>query len=218
MPARFVVQQAGLSNLENRVSGTIWKGEVQLDGNHVMVWETSAMESVRRMTAVVNWRLTGPGTDLSGRVAVPLPARADRVTFDAVDGNISWPLIDAAMPGLPITCMARARISMLRVSLSGNLRTGEGSLSAPAGSCTRTDGTVEPVPTPALSATLASGADGLVAVLTPADAPQTALATGRLTNDDRIIVTVHSAGAALVPGMPSSADSEIELPLQALLP
>lgn len=216
MPARFAAQNLGLPAGRVTVSGTIWNGSAGFDGDHTVTWETSGWESLRRMTAVVNWRLTGPGTEVTGRVSVPLPPRADRAVLDAVDGNVSWPLIEAAMPGFAIRCEAMAKIAGLRLSLDPGLRTGEGSLAAPEGSCARTDGAVPPVPTPALAANLSSDVEGLVAVLTQADAPQTPLVTARLTNTDRIIVTIHAAGAALVPGMPSSADSELDLPLSAV--
>ena len=218
MPARFAAQKMGVPAGLVTISGTIWDGSADFDGGHTVAWETSARESLRRMAAVVNWRLTGPGTDLTGRVSVPLPPRADRAVLDAVEGNVSWPLIEAAMPGLAIRCEARAKITGLHVSLEPGSRNGEGSLAAPEGTCARIDGAMPPVATPALSANLSSDVEGLVAVLTKADAPQTPLVTARLTNIDRIIVTIHAAGAALVPGMPSSADSELDLPLSAVFP
>jgi hypothetical protein len=33
-----------------------------------------------------------------------------------------------------------------------------------------------------------------------------------------VVLTIHRAGAALVPGLPDSADSELDLPFAALLP
>lgn len=218
MPAQFAVQQMGFAIAPDRVSGSIWQGAAQLDEAHAVTWETSGFQSLRRMAAVVNWRITGPGTDVTGRVSVPMPPRDDRADLDAVEGNVAWPLIEAAMPGLPIRCEARAKVTGLHVSLAPGLRTGDGSIVASEGNCARIDGAVPPVPTPALNANLTSNAEGLMAVLTAADAPQTPLASARLTNADRIIVTIHAAGAALVPGMPSSADSEIELPLSAVFP
>ena len=218
MPARFAAQQAGLGAVADRVSGTLWTGAAQIDGAHRVIWDTSALESLRRMTVVVNWRLTGPGTDLIGRIAVPMPPRPDRADLDRVEGTVSWPLVDAAVPGLQIRCDVQAVITGLRVSLTPGLRTAEGSIAAPEGSCARIDGTLATVATPALAMILTSDVDGLVGVLTKAGVPEVPLATGRLTNDDRIIATIHAAGAAMVPGMPSSADSEIELPLSAVFP
>ena len=216
MPARFAAQKLGVPAGLVTISGSIWNGSAGFDGNHTVAWETSAWESLRRMTAVVNWRLTGPGTDLTGRVTVPLPPRIDRALLDAVDGNVGWPLVEAAMPGLAIRCEARAKITGLRVALEPGLRIAEGNFAAPEGDCSRLDGAVPPVPTPALAANLSSDIEGLVAVLAGADAPETPLVTARLTNTDRVIITIHAEGAALVPGMPSSADSEIDLPLSAV--
>ena len=218
MPARFAVQQAGFAFAADRVSGSIWDGTAQFDGGHTVTWETSGWESLRRMSAVVNWRLTGPGTDLTGRVALPLPLRADRADLDAVQGILSWPLIEAALPGLPIRCDARATITGLRLALTPGARRAEGAVTAPAGTCARLDGALPPVATPALAASLSTDVEGLMAVLTAQSQPQTPLATARLTNDDRVILTIHAAGAVMVPGMPSSADSEIEVPLSALFP
>ena len=218
MPAQFAVRQAGVAVDPARVSGTIWQGKARLDDTHSVDWETSPLQSLRRMAVVVNWRIIGPGTDLTGRVAVPLPPRADRAEIDAVTGNVAWSLVAAAIPDLAIACTARADVSGLRLSLAPNRRSAEGSITTQPGLCNRLDGSLPPVPAPALRADLFTGDDGLKAVLTAADAPQTPLATARLTTLDQLILTVHAAGAALVPGMPSSADSEIEVPLSALLP
>ena len=218
MPARFAAQQLNLPVNLDLVAGTIWNGSAELDDAHKVSWETSGFESLRQMAMVVNWRVTGPGTDLAGRVAVPVPPRADRAKLDAVRGRVAWPLAEAALPGMPIRCDASAEVASLRLTLAPGLRTGDGAITVSPGICERIDGAVPPVPTPALSASLATDADGLIVVVTPTTAPTTPLATARLTNADRIIVTIHAAGAAMVPGMPSSADSEIELPLTALMP
>ena len=217
MPARFAVEQTGLASAADRVSGSVWKGTARLDGDLNLNWETSGWQSLRRMAAVVNWRLSGPGTDVAGRLSLPLPPRADRATIDAVQGTVSWSAIEAMLPGLPIQCDVRATINGLKLAIAPGARSGDGSVTAPFGKCVRLDGAVPSVATPALDAALSSEADGLIAVLTAQNAPQTPLVTARLTNADRIIVTIHAAGAAMVPGMPSSADSEIEMPLSALI-
>lgn len=218
MPARFAAKQIGLPLETLQVSGTIWNGYARLGDAHMLSWQTSGWESLRRMAVVVNWHLEGPQTDLTGRIAVPLPPRADRAELDAVRGNLGWALVEAALPGLPIRCEAMAVFDGLQVNLAPGVRTGEGMISAPKGRCERRDSDMPPVPTPALTAAINSDGEGLAAVLLQTDLPQTPLATARLTNTDRIIVTIHPAGAALVPGMPSSADSVIELPLATLFP
>ena len=218
MPARFVAQHMRLPVMLDQVSGTVWNGTAELDHAHSVTWETAGLASLRQKAMVVNWRITGPGTDLAGRIAVPVPPRRDRATLDTVRGRIGWPLIAAALPDLPIACEVRADVTDLSITLAPGLRRGEGKVSAPPAVCTRNDDAMPPVPTPALSASLTTDADGLMAVVTQTAAPQTPLVTARLTNADHIIVTIHAAGAAMVPGMPSSSDSEIELPLTVLIP
>ena len=216
MPVRFAVQQAGLSVPADRFSGTIRNGAARLDDAHRLVWQTADWESLRAIALVVNWRITGPGTDVGGRLALP-PAAA-RTDVGPVSGRIAWPLVAALLPGLPIRCEGAADLAALRLALTPGARRASGRIAAAPARCMRTDGGLPAVATPALSAVLASDADGLTAVLSAADAPQTPLASARLTDADRIAVTIHAAGAALVPGMPASADSQIELPLAALLP
>ena len=48
--------------------------------------------------------------------------------------------------------------------------------------------------------------DGIQAVLAAQNAPEIALATATLTNEERLILRLHAAGAGLVPGMSASSD------------
>jgi hypothetical protein len=218
MPARFAARSIGLPAESLRMSGTIWTGYTNLDDTHRLSWETSGWASLQRMALVVNWHLTGPDTDLLGRLAVPLPPRADRAKLDALRGRVGWPLVEALLPGLTIRCDAHAALDGVRVTLAPGLRSAAGEITAPAGTCINLQSDAPPVATPNLSAVLGSDATGLVAVLVQSEAPTVPLATAKLTNADQIVVTIHAAGAAMVPGMPASADSEIEMPLSTLFP
>jgi len=211
MPLRFAAHQAGLPLAADRLSGTVWQGRVQMDDATTVTWATDAGASLRALALVVNWRVAGPGTDLAGRVAA-WPRSAD---IGPVAGRAAWGLVMAVMPGLQIRCDTPAVVAGLRLSLAPGVRAGGGGITVPAGTCSRQDG--PPVSVPALTAALTTGADGVRAVLTGDAAPQVPLLTARLTNADQIVLTIHAAGAAMVPGMPAGADSEIELPLSALL-
>ena len=218
MPARFAARTIGLPAESLRISGTIWNGFTRLDDAHTLSWETSGWASLQRMALVVNWHLTGQDTDLLGRLAVPLPPRADLAELDAVRGRVGWPLVEAVLPGLAIRCDAYAVLDGVQVSLKKGLRRAAGTIVAPAGSCLNMQSDAPAVATPNLSAVLGSDDAGLVAVLVQSEAPTVPLATAKLTNSDQIVVTIHAAGAAMVPGMPASADSEIEMPLSTLIP
>lgn len=218
MPAPFVTKQIYLPIKLAGVSGTIWEGSASLGDSHSVVWETSGKASLRQMAVVVNWRITGPGTDLMGRASLPLPLRRDRAALDAVRGRVEWPLVEVLLPDLSIRCDVSAELKNLQLFLVKGTREWAGTISTPPGVCEGIDGTVPAVPTPALTAILTTDAAGLVATVKQSAPPRSALFTVGLTNDDLINLTVHPAGVVLVPGKASTSESEIELPLSALFP
>ena len=216
MPIRFVAHQAGLLDTgplsTSRLSGTVWQGRMQIDGGHEVTGTALPGASLWKFGLAADWRLAGPGTDLAGRV-VMYPGGVD---LGPLSGVASWPVIAAAMPGLPFSCTGQARFAAVDLQISGPDRTGAGTVTAPASACTRLDGQTEPVPVPALHAKISTENDAVQVLLTPQDGARVALLTARLTTADRVVVTIHRDGAKLVPGMPSTADSELDLPLSAL--
>lgn len=217
MPVRFVAHQAGFPEsgpmAASRLSGTIWQGRMQIDGGHEMSWTTRPGASIQALGLAADWQLAGPGTDLSGKVTI-YNGGAD---LGAVAGVASWPLVAAALPGLPISCTGQARFAAVELRIDSAVRTGSGTVTTQAGECLRIDGQADPVAAPALHAQIKSLPDAIEVLITPQDGARVALATLRLTTTDRLVVTIHRAGAALVPGMPSTTDSELDLPLAVLL-
>ncbi len=217
MPIRFVAHQAGLPKAgpmaADRLSGTIWQGRMQIDGGHEVTWTLRPGASLWMLGLAADWRVEGPGTDLSGKVVL----RSDALGLGPLSGVASWPLVAATMPGLPFSCTGQARFAAVELRVESNLRTGSGTVSTPTGECARIDGKGDAVPTPALHAQISTLEDAIQALVTPQDGPRVALVTARLTSADRLVITIHQAGAALVPGMPRTADSELDLPLSILL-
>ena len=117
------------------------------------------------------------------------------------------------LPNAEITCDSVAEVRIGSIILTPQSREGVGRITVPAGFCDRVDGTVTRVPVPDLQADIATVADGIEAVVI---SNATALVTARITNDNRAKITIHAAGAAMVPGMPSSADSQLDIPLGLL--
>ncbi len=219
MPARVAVQnfagQAAPSRLNGVVlTGTIWNGEAQLDANHALRWTVDRWASLLTLRAVADVQLDGPDIALTGRVT----GGAGRLRVIALQGRAGWSLVQAILPDAPILCDGAAVVEALTLNIEGTLRTGEGVARTTPATCARRDGQVAGVLTPALRAMLDSDAEGMRVVVTAEGAPGTPLVTARLTNADRLILTLHRAGAAMVPGMPATADSEVELPLSALMP
>lgn len=214
MPARVLVHQANLSLGGAVVSGRVLHGAAHLPQGYRVEWRANAWRSLLALSPTFDVTATGPGADLAGRVSV-LPGRQ---AVRGVTGTMGWPLAVQLMPDLAIACDLTASMDDLSISQGGPRRTGSGGLRTSPGSCARSDGSVSGVPVPALVATLTTTADGVQGVLAAQNAPDTALATAILTDQDRLILRVHAAGARLVPGMPATSDSEIELPLAAILP
>jgi Type II secretion system (T2SS), protein N len=208
MPVRFAVDVAGVTLPLTGMSGTVWHGQGQLDGGHTVTWDTQVLQSVLAMALVADVRVTGPDTALNGRVSLT----PSQVAAGPVTGQAGWPLLAAVMPGLQIACdgVADVRMDVMILTVP---RSATAQVTVAEGFCDRVDGTITRVPVPALVADIATVEDGVEAVVTSKATP---LVTARITNDDRAKVTIHAAGAAMVPGMPSSADSQLDIPLQLL--
>jgi Type II secretion system (T2SS), protein N len=207
MPLRFAADMAGIKIAE--VSGTLWDGQAKLDAGHLAIWDIAVQDSLLRRALVFDVQITGPQTRLDGRMAVHL----SQVVVGPISGQAAWPLVAAVFPGLQIVCDGVADVHLGGLVLTRTTRSATGRVTVDKGFCDRVDGTVRRVPVPALITDIVTVDDGVEAVVTNESAT---LATVRITNDDRAQITIHAAGAALVPGMPSSADSQIDVPLNML--
>ncbi len=209
VPVGFAVRMAGVAVPEGAVlSGTVWHGGATMQG-HQAVWDSRVWESVTALAWVADLRVTGPQTDLSGQWAL----RPGAGTLAPLRGRMGWSLIDAVMPGLEITCATTADVDVVNVAVSPDARMATGQLRLAAGTCARVDGTVTDVPLPALLADITTTPDGVGIGITDVAASGVPLGNLLVTPDDRLRITVFAAGAAMVPGLPSSGDSQIELPL-----
>lgn len=186
---------------------------MQIDGGHEISWTAKTGASLWAFGFAADWHVTGPATDIAGE-AVLWP-RA--LKLGPMSGEAGWPLVAAILPGLPIECTGHARFAAVTLQLDRAARTAEGVVTTAAAECARVDGQQEPVPTPALHAQITTLTDAVQVLVTPQDGARVALATALLTASDRLVVTIHRAGAALVPGMPNTADTELDLPLSVLL-
>jgi len=209
MPVRFAMEVAGVTLPVTNLSGTVLQGQGQLDAAHLVQWDAAARDSWATLALVYDVRMTGPQTDLAGRVAL----RPWQVVIGPLAGQAAWPLVAAVLPGLQIACDGAADVRIGSVIVTHDARKATGRVTVDQAVCNRVDGTVTGVPVPALDADIATVEDGIEAVVTSADVP---LVTARITNANRALITIHAAGAAMVPGMPSSADSQLDIPLNLL--
>ncbi len=210
VPVGFAARMAGVVlPADVALSGTLWNGIADFAQGHRATWDSRVGASVRARAWVADLRVTGPETDLTGQWAL----RPGGATLAPLGGRMGWSLIDAVLPGLEITCATTADVDVARAEFGPDNRAATGQLRLAPGTCARVDGTVTDVPLPAVVADIATTADGVGIAITGVDTPGMALGNLLVTPDDRLRITVFAAGAALVPGLPSSGDSQIELPL-----
>jgi hypothetical protein len=210
VPVGFAVRMAGVAvPADVRLTGTVWNGAADFAQGHRAVWDSRAWDSAIAIAWIADLHVTGPETDLAGQWAL----RPGDATLARLRGGMGWSLVEAVMPGLEITCATSAEVDLVSVRVAADGRAAAGLVRLAAGTCARVDGTVGDVPLPALLARIATTADGVGIDITAVDAPDVPLGNLVVTPDDRLRVTVFAAGAAMVPGLPGSGDSQIELPL-----
>lgn len=212
-PVRFAAQHIDLPIAADKLSGTIWNGQLVFAPSHGVRWHLAEGESLRRLSPVFTWTLSGPQTELDGRIAL----RPRRVEIGPVGGTLDWETLAQILPGLPINCDMVGRVDAVVIDLGPAERRASGRVTTTAGQCMRMSAPDMSAPAPALEVNLGTSSDGIEAVLTTQADSTTALVTVRVTPADRVVLTIHRAGAALVPGMPDGADSELDLPLTTLM-
>lgn len=195
------------------LTGTVWNGVIDTRA-HRLTWQGRGWLTLMARGWVADWQITGPETSLVGQWVL----RRETAILAPVTGQMGWALVDAAMPGLEIACNTTAEVDLGIVTLTPTRRHATGKVQLAAGTCARTDGTVKDVPMPALLADIVTTPEGVGIAVTRVEAPDVPLGNLLITPDERLRVTVHAAGAAMVPGLPVSGDSQIELPLALFAP
>jgi hypothetical protein len=209
LPLGFAARLAGVALPPDvTLSGTVWHGVATMN-SHQATWNSRVWDSVTAVSWVADLRVTGPETDLAGQWVL----RPSGGTIAPLRGRAGWTLVDAVMPGLEITCATTADVDIASAMIAADARAATGQVRLAPGSCARVDGTISDVPLPALLADVATTPDGVGVTITALDRPGVPLGNLVVTPDDRLRITVFAAGAAMVPGLPASGDSQIELPL-----
>lgn len=193
------------------LSGSIWHGQATLVGGHVAQWSVLPWASLGHAALVAQWSLQGPGTQLQGSASL----RSNSLRASAVDGRASWRLVSALAPTLPVTCDLQARVAINEVVIVGNtLETLDGEVrSGPALCAANGAGASEPVEVPPLRALATTDEQGPRVNVTSADDAATPLARATLSAQNTLALTLLPRGAKLIPGMPSSGETLLEIPL-----
>ena len=202
-PARWVVQRFNLALAEDAVSGTVMHGQIALDGGFVLRWDLRPWASLRGLRLAADVTLQGPQTDIGGPVTMGLAS----YDIGPVAGTADAQVVGAVFPGVSLRCAGPVLAAGLRVAMTRQTITGAGTLRSDELTCRNAAQAIPPMRltfTPLKTGTVAAVVAGPLPVVT-------ATAAG----DGRLSVVLHKEGAALIPGLPSSADSSIDLPLSA---
>lgn len=208
-PAQVLSRVVDVPPAMQTLSGKLWNGRATLEGGLQVGWQISPWRSLVGMAIHMDWDLRAPDTQLEGHVRI---SRSDVAVRD-VKGVAGWRLVDAVLPGLPFRCDPTARVDVSEAGFSRTTYTVEivaaGSLLTGPGACMDDKGTTN---IPALRGEAATVAGDLSIKVRPRDDPATELGTILLKRTGTLVVTVQPAGARLVPGLPSSAPTVIEMP------
>lgn len=206
MPAPVLASLVSLPPQVETLSGSVWRGRADLAGRHALDWRVS-FRDLWRGRLVADARLDGPDTRLAGLLALS-PWRIAALDWSGRAG----PGLLALAPGLAVeSCTSRAVVAVERLALSQRAAAAAGEIEVAEGACTDRDG--EEIAVPAMRLDLATEGRDAVAFLTLDDGSATPLARLDVTGDRRLLVRIEPEGAALVPGLPSSAPILLERPL-----
>lgn len=203
MPAQIVASLVTLPPQVEALSGSAWRGRASLAGGSALSWQVS-FRDLWRLRLAADATLEGPDTRLAGNLFVtPLQMAATGWTGRA------GPSLLALAPRLVVSgCTSRAVVEVPRLAMGRTWAAAEGRVEIAEGTCQDREGSPVPVPTLTLDLTT-EGRDALLR-LTGVDGAR--LARLAVRGERVLALRVEPAGAALIPGMPASAPTEVEYP------
>lgn len=182
------------------ISGTIWNGEVGIAGGSTARWQWAPLRSLVNLGFAADWRVTGPDTDLGGRVV----AGFGGTVLDKVSGSATATLLQAIQPNLPFTCDITAQIEIERLVLGGSGRMMAARMESDPGTC-RPRGAGAPTQVPSLILTSQKTGNETRIRLAPATQRLKTLLNGTLAEDGALTISLTPEGAQALPfiGLPA---------------
>ncbi|MBW8784122.1 MAG: hypothetical protein JF593_05715 [Novosphingobium sp.] len=111
IPARTVFPE----NENLRIAGSVWGGEAVYGSVLTLQWRWAPLTSLANLAYSVDWRLSGGGTDLSGRASIG----ARGYHLSRVSGQANGTLLDALLPTLPLSCRFDAEVAIDKLVFGG---------------------------------------------------------------------------------------------------
>lgn len=198
-PATVLTRILSLPPQIETLSGSLWQGRAGLVQGHALDW-TLRPADLLRLRIGADIELSGADTLVQAGAWVGW----QRFAASDVKGRAGPGLLALADPGL--ICDSRAVLDVDELGWSPGRASATGEIAIAAGTCTRAGQTVD---LPALKVDLGSEGQDAVAIVTSAG---DTLGRVQITGDRRAVLRIEPAGAALIPGMPSSAATQLEYP------
>ncbi|MGR3467239.1 MAG: type II secretion system protein N [Shimia sp.] len=200
-PVSLVSQFRPLPPQVQSLTGTLRAGRAVLDGGITLTWRAD-WAALWRARYAADLRLTGPETLIEAQ------GWADWRTVGLRDATgRAGPELLALVPGAA-RCDGGAALAIARIAIARDAYAATGDITTRAATCR---GPALPeVAVPPLRIALSSEGDGARAQVTAEDG--TPYAEALVTPDRRARIRIEPAGARLVPGLPSSAPTELDLP------
>ncbi|MFV0625556.1 type II secretion system protein N [Sphingomonas sp. ac-8] len=190
------------------VAGTVWNGEVGIAGGSKVEWHWAPLRSLTSLGFAVDWRATGPDTDLGGQALLwPGSWRVDQVS-----GSADASLLQAAAPGLPFACDLTMQVELPKLVAGGGRQQAQATILSDAGSCTpRPAGAASAVPAMILTAEHV-GRETRIRLAPQTQRRQT-LVDATLAEDGAYRMTLTGDGARALPftGLPAGVTVESRL-------
>lgn len=149
IPARTVISETA----DLRVGGTIWEGDAVYGGMLRIEWSWSPVSSLANLAYTADWRISGNGTDLTGRVI----KTQEVYRFSQVRGQADGSLLDLLGRPLPVRCRIVADVALDEVVLGGEAQMARGRIRTSPASCVARGMTTGVLTLPAMRADITPG-------------------------------------------------------------
>lgn len=127
IPARAVIAEDD----DLRVGGTIWQGEAVYASLLRIEWTWSPVSSLVNLAFTADWRVSGSGTDLTGRAS----KTENGYRFSQVRGQADGSLLGLLERPFPMQCRFVADVAFDEVVLGGEAQVARGQIRTSPASC-----------------------------------------------------------------------------------
>ncbi len=203
-PAARIAQFIGQPTQVVTLSGSLWSGRATLQGGLVAKWQGQWSGLIRgRLGATVE--IQGPRTLLDGRIY----ASPWQIGLQDLSGRAGPEVLALGPNAAP--CEGQAIIDIASITVSRSAVSGDGFVRISESTCQPSGGPA--FTTPPLHLVLTSEDESGVATLTTDDTARDTMGRAQLGPDGWVKLRIDPNAARLMPGLPTSAPTELEFQL-----